>query len=89
MLVLFSPIAIYFVNACYSSYCEQLIHAYVSVFIFLFLDIIMFNQNVITQSSGKNERLFSGNCMQDFSNHLICLNLTPVSSRSSASIPEC
>lgn len=73
---------IYFLNMCYRSYSESLTCAYV------YFDLVMFNQKVITGSSGENDRHLFGD-MQDISNHLVCFNPTPASSCSSASIFEC
>ncbi len=49
------PTLIYFINACYKSNCEILIH------VFYFLPCVtLFDGNFQTQSFGKNDRLLSG-----------------------------
>lgn len=55
---------VYFVNACYESFCECFIYVF-SLYLFTFyLENVMFNPNVLTQSSGENNRLLSGNVCQ-------------------------
>lgn len=61
---------VYFVNACYESYCECFIYVCILYLFIFYLDTVMFNPNVLTQSSGENDRLLSGKCMPDFSNHI-------------------
>lgn len=53
---------VYFVNACYESYCECFIYVCILYLFIFYLDIVMFP--CIKQSSGENDRLLSGNVCQ-------------------------
>ncbi len=53
---------VYFVNACYESYCECFIYVCILYLFIFYLDIVMFP--CIKQPSGENDRLLSGNVCQ-------------------------
>lgn len=78
--LLYSWHPINFLNACYISYCEQFIHAYISFF-FICFALIMFNQKLdLPVKKIYNTTLWR--CMQVFSSHLVRLNLISPSSHS-------
>lgn len=66
---------IYFLNACYWSYRERFIH------LFLFIDFVICNQNVITRSSSDASLLLLKHCLFLTADCMLTFNLHSINNR--------